>query len=163
MRRFIFVMRLMAFGHAAFSFRHAAFCRRSWGVWLRPSHLSSPPDSAVRCRAVLNAVQYVGGAVLSTCRVGCCVGCCSVRGQSRVGACQGAENAGRRLAVKLAAHPLSPRTAQQSLDWLRVRVRYGCTAIFSPSALFPGISRRCTWRSVSSVRAQRRPSVARLP
>ena len=66
MRRFIFVMRLMAFDHAAFSFRHAAFCRRSWGVWLRPSHLSSPPDSAVRCRAVLSAVQYVGGAVLST-------------------------------------------------------------------------------------------------
>ena len=44
------------------------------------------------------------------CRVVWCVVC---------SACQGAENAGRRLAVKLAAHPLSPRTAQQSLDWLR--------------------------------------------
>ena len=36
-------------------------------------------------------------------------------------------------------------------------------AIFAPSALFPGISRRCTRRSVASVRARRRPSVARLP
>ena len=100
-------------------------------------------------------------------------------------ACQGAENAGKcaeakrrvdsakpnpkgaqasaRLGVKLAAHPFSPRTARQSRDCLRMRVRYGCTAIFTPSALFPGISRRCTWRSVASVRAQRRPSVARLP
>ena len=52
--------------------------------------------------------------------------------------------------MKLAAHPFSPRIAQQSLDWLRMRVRYGCTAIFTPSALFPGISRRCTWRSVAS-------------
>ena len=40
------------------------------------------------------------------CRVVWCVVC---------SACQGAENAGRRLAVKLAAHPPSPRTAQQSL------------------------------------------------
>ena len=78
-------------------------------------------------------------------------------------ACESAENAGRRLAVKLAAHPLSPRTAQQSLDLLRVRVRYGCTAIFPPSALFPGISRRCTWRSVASTQAQRRYRASSLP
>ena len=77
-------------------------------------------------------------------------------------ACQGAENAGRRLAAKLAAHPFSPRTAQQSLDWLWVRVRRGCTAIFAPSALFPGISRRCTWRSVASTQAQRRYRVSSL-
>ena len=69
----------------------------------------------------------------------------------------------RRLVGKLAAHPFSPRTALQSRDCLRVRVRRGCTAIFPPSALFPGISRRCTWRSVASVRAQRRPSVAQVP
>ena len=55
------------------------------------------------------------------------------------------------------------RISLQSRDCLRVRVRRGYTAIFPPSALFPGISRRCTWRSVASVRAQRRPSVARLP
>ncbi|MBO5941477.1 MAG: hypothetical protein J6R18_09820, partial [Kiritimatiellae bacterium] len=59
-------------------------------------------------------------------------------------ACQGAENAGRRLAVKLAAHPLSPRPTQQSLDLLRERVRHGCIAIFPPSALFPGILRALT-------------------
>ena len=65
-------MRIISFRHAAFYFRHAAHgvwsCGvfiSSCGVWLRPSHLSPPPDSAVQCRAVLNAVQYVGGAVLS--------------------------------------------------------------------------------------------------
>jgi hypothetical protein len=42
-----------------------------------------------------------------------------------------------------------------------VRVRHGCTAIFPPSALFPGISRRCTWRvGATSVhpRSARAPS-----
>ena len=73
--------------------------------------------------------------------------------------------------MKLAAHPFSPRTrrlvatslmlvrsasparlpsaslqriSRQSRDCLRVRVRRGCAAVFTPSALFPGISRRCT-------------------
>ena len=78
-------------------------------------------------------------------------------------ACESAENAGRRLAVKLAAHPFSPRTALQSRDCHRVRVRRGCTAIFPPSALFPGISRRCTWRSVASTQAQRRYRASSLP
>ena len=45
-------------------------------------------------------------------------------------------------------HLLCPRTARQSRDCLRVRVRRGCAAVFTPSALFPGISRGCTWRSV---------------
>ena len=36
----------------------------------------------------------------------------------------------------------------KSRDCLRVRVLHSCTAIFAPSALFPGISRRCTWRCV---------------
>ena len=63
-------------------------------------------------------------------------------------ACESAENAGRLLGAYLAAHPFSPRTARQSQDCLRVRVRYGCTAIFAPSALFSGISRRCTGRYV---------------
>ena len=45
-------------------------------------------------------------------------------------------------------HLLCPRTARQSGDCLRVRVLHSCTAIFAPSALFPGISRRCTGRSV---------------
>ena len=36
-------------------------------------------------------------------------------------------------------------------------------AIFAPSALFPGISRRCTRRSVASTRAQRRYRVSSLP
>ena len=40
------------------------------------------------------------------------------------------------------------RISRQSRDCLRVRVRRGYTAIFAPSALFPGISRRCTWRCV---------------
>ena len=42
-----------------------------------------------------------------------------------------------------------------------MRVRHGCTAIFPPSALFPGISRRCTWRvGATSVhpRSARAPS-----
>ena len=92
-------------------------------------------------------------------------------------ACESAENAGKcaeakrradsakpnpkgaqasaRLAAELAAHPFSPRTAPQSRDCHRVRVRRGCTAISAPSALSPGISRRCTWRSDRSDRAQR--------
>ena len=45
-------------------------------------------------------------------------------------------------------HLLCPRTARQSRDCLRVRVLLSCTAIFAPSALFPGISRRCTGRCV---------------
>ena len=45
-------------------------------------------------------------------------------------------------------HLLCPRTARQSRDCLRVRVLHSCTAIFAPSALFPGISRRCTGRCV---------------
>ena len=60
--------------------------------------------------------------------------------------------------MKLAVHPPSPRTAPQSRDCHRVRVRHGCTAIFTPSALFPGISRGCTGRFLCSVRAQRRRS-----
>ena len=36
-------------------------------------------------------------------------------------------------------------------------------AIFAPSALFPGISRRCTWRSVASTQAQRRYRASSLP
>ena len=63
-------------------------------------------------------------------------------------ACESAENAGRLLGAYLAAHLPCPRTARQSRDCLRVRVLHSCTAIFAPSALFPGISRRCTGRCV---------------
>ena len=38
--------------------------------------------------------------------------------------------------------------ARQSLDCLRWRVLRVCSTITAPSALFPGISRGCTWRSV---------------
>ena len=68
-----------------------------------------------------------------------CVVCC---------ACESAENAGRRLAAMLAPHSLCPRHARQSLDCLRWRVLRVCSTITAPSALFPGISRGCTWRSV---------------
>ena len=60
--------------------------------------------------------------------------------------------------MKLAAHPHSPRTAPQSQDCHQVRVRHGCTAIFTPSALFPGVSRGCTGRFLRSARAQRQLS-----
>ena len=63
-------------------------------------------------------------------------------------ACESAENAGRRLAAMLAPHSLCPRHARQSLDCLRWRVLRVCSTITAPSALFPGISRGCTWRSV---------------
>ena len=63
-------------------------------------------------------------------------------------ACESAENAGRRLAAMLAPHSLCPRHARQSLDCLRWRVLCVCSTITAPSALFPGISRGCTWRSV---------------
>ena len=87
-------------------------------------------------------------------------------------ACESAENAGKcaeeallrrvdsakpnpkgaqasaRLAAMLAPHSLCPRHARQSLDCLRWRVLRVCSTITAPSALFPGISRGCTWRSV---------------
>ena len=150
-------MRIISFRHAAFCFRHAAHGVWSCGVFI--SSCGVLPPLMGRLASPLPSLISTG----FCCAVPYRVERCSVRGQSRVGACQGAENAGRRLGVKLAAHPFSPRTARQSRDCLRVRVRRGCTAVFTPSALFPGISRRCTWRSVASVCAQRRPSVARLP
>ena len=47
----------------------------------------------------------------------------------------------------LAPHSLCPRHSRQSLDCLRWRVLRACSTITAPSALFPGISRGCTWRS----------------
>ena len=47
----------------------------------------------------------------------------------------------------LAPHSLCPRHSRQSLDCLRWRVLRACSTITTPSALFPGISRGCTWRS----------------
>ena len=75
--------------------------------------------------------------------------CRTVLGAVRVCcACESAENAGRRLAAMLAPHSLCPRHARQSLDCLRWRVLRACSTITAPSALFPGISRGCTGRSV---------------
>ena len=139
-------MRIISFRHAAFYFRHAAHgvwsCGvfiSSCGVWLRPSHLSPPPDSAVQCRAVLNAVQYVGGAVLSTCRVGCCVGCCSVRGQYRPNCAPNTESA-------VGSHV---RPSRQSRDCLRGRpFRAPVLSVMVRSALgsvLPTVA-RARWR-----------------
>ena len=60
----------------------------------------------------------------------------------------------RRIALVRSASPARlpsaslRRISLQSRDCLRVRVLHSCTAIFAPSALFPGISRRCTGRCV---------------
>ena len=95
-----------------------------WRLAVKVLHGTPEWRSGIRCADI--AVQ-------------CCVGMLCF---------ESAENAGRRLAAMLAPHSLCPRHTRQSLDCLRWRVLRVCSTITAPSALFPGISRGCTWRSV---------------
>ena len=129
-------MRIISFRHAAFYFRHAAHGVWSCGVFI--SSCGVLPPLMGRLASPLPSLISTG----FCCAVPYRVERCSVRGQSRVGACQGAENAGRRLAVKLAAHPPSPRTRRLGATSLRSCARL--RRIYPPLRFgaFPGIFRR---------------------
>ena len=91
---------------------------------------------------------YLTSSPTPQCRLGCLLICGKCRAAFRRVACCASVLSSHRSTITRLPSGTSPSQLH---------------AIFAPSALCPGMSRRCTWRSVASGRAQRQPSVAQVP
>ena len=88
----------------------------------------------------IKGIIYLTSSPTPQCRLGCLLICGKCRAAFRRVACCASALSSHRSTITRLPSGTSPSQLH---------------AIFAPSALFPGISRRCTWRSVASVRAQR--------